>query len=125
MLGQLIQAHRDNLGLSRREFANRVGVSDSTVANWERGKSIPYQKNLEKIAAVVGTTVDELIGAKSEREAVECERPIGRVDSMVLPFVAVPMMAGIPPDRPAPVLAYLAARNNDMSDIRSDHPVNT
>ena len=64
---------------------------DSTVANWERGKSIPFQKNLEKIAAVVGTTVDELIGTKHEREAVESERPTGRVDSMVLPFVAVPM----------------------------------
>jgi len=92
---------------------------DSTVANWERGKSIPFQKNLEKIAAVVGTTVDELIGTKHEREAVESERPTKGLSSVTLPFIIAPILAApmIPEagsiDNPAPALAFFAARNLD------------
>lgn len=35
---------REELGLSRQNFANKIGVDRRTVANWEQGKLIPESK---------------------------------------------------------------------------------
>ncbi len=45
-----IKAHRKKLGLSQTDLALRCGVSQPTVANWERGGHIPRRAALMKIA---------------------------------------------------------------------------
>ena len=49
-----LRSHRERLGISAADFANLVGVSGLTIYNWEKGKSRPQQKQLEKLAAVRG-----------------------------------------------------------------------
>lgn len=47
--------------LSQAEFAERLGVSQSTVQSWETKKNTPTLENLEKIAEVAGWFPEELI----------------------------------------------------------------
>lgn len=49
----------------RKEFAAAVGVSPDTVSDWFRGKSGSYSKRIDKIAAVLGTTVEYLLTGAS------------------------------------------------------------
>lgn len=56
---------RNNVGLSQRAAASKLGVSNAAVALWETGKTFPRAPMLVKIAKLYGCTVDELL--KSEQ----------------------------------------------------------
>ena len=47
--------------LSQREFSEMLGVSQSTVQQWENGKNVPSLENLEKIARRSGMLVEDLV----------------------------------------------------------------
>lgn len=40
LLGEYIAEHRRALGLTQRQFAERLYVTDSAVSKWERGVSL-------------------------------------------------------------------------------------
>jgi len=46
-----LRSTREGRGLSRGALASRLGVSTSSLFNWEVGKSAPRGRNLEKIAS--------------------------------------------------------------------------
>lgn len=54
--GARIARRRQVLDLTQDQLAERLGVSPSTVANWERGVSYPSKK-LGKVEAVLGITL--------------------------------------------------------------------
>ncbi len=56
------QAH-----LTQVELAKRLGIGQSSYADWERGKKKPTQENLVKIAQVLDVTVDYLVGNSEEK----------------------------------------------------------
>ena len=47
--------------LSQRDFAEVLGVSQSTVQQWENGKNVPSLENLEKIARIKGMLVEAFV----------------------------------------------------------------
>jgi len=49
-----LQAQRARLGLSRKEMARLVGVSELSIYNWESGRARPRDAQLKAIAAVRG-----------------------------------------------------------------------
>lgn len=56
------QAH-----LTQVELAGRLGIVQSSYADWERGKKKPTQDNLVKIAQVLNVSVDYLVGNSEEK----------------------------------------------------------
>jgi transcriptional regulator with XRE-family HTH domain len=48
-LPERLHAHRRRLGLSRKKLAGLLGVDQSTVDGWERGKHRPTAQSLELI----------------------------------------------------------------------------
>lgn len=56
----------DKLGMEQKAFAEAVGVKESTVSDWRRGKSNSYNRFLVKIAQVLGTTTADLLGEKQK-----------------------------------------------------------
>ena len=44
-----IKKHRQNLGLTQKALAAKLGVSLPSVVNWENGKISPKGKNLAKV----------------------------------------------------------------------------
>lgn len=47
-------------GIKQTDLANRLGVKQSAVANWESGKSWPLASKLPAIAAALGCTISDL-----------------------------------------------------------------
>ena len=47
--------------MTQKELADRLGVSRSTLAMWETGKSYPRVEVLIKLSEIFGCTIDELI----------------------------------------------------------------
>mgnify|MGYP000115225084 CR=1 FL=1 len=55
------QAH-----LTQVELAKRLGIGQSSYADWERGKKKPTQENLVKISQVLNVSIDYLVGNSYE-----------------------------------------------------------
>ena len=58
-----LKAARVNTNLSQQEAAARIGVSVSTLRNWESGKTFPNQPKIEKLCEVYGISFDVLFFA--------------------------------------------------------------
>ncbi|RYP86674.1 cupin domain-containing protein [Nocardioides guangzhouensis] len=68
-LGAAIRSAREERGLSLREVARRVGVSPSFVSQVETGKANPSVGTLYALVGVLGTSLDDLIGAAGSNGA--------------------------------------------------------
>ena len=67
-LGAFIGDCRRELGLTQRELAEKVHVTDKAVSKWERGLSYPDVTLLEPLAAALELGVEELMACR--RQAV-------------------------------------------------------
>ena len=67
-LGNFISGERKTLGLTQRDLAARLHVTDKAVSKWERGMSYPDVTLLEPLAAALDLTVEELMACR--RQAV-------------------------------------------------------
>jgi DNA-binding XRE family transcriptional regulator len=56
-----LPAARKNANMTQKELGNKVGVSESTVANWENGKTEPTVFQAYKVAGVLGMDLDDII----------------------------------------------------------------
>ncbi len=61
-VGQRIRAAYKAAGLTRREFARRMGVDESAVYRWERGERNPTMANVEKASEVTSADFNTLAG---------------------------------------------------------------
>lgn len=57
---------RKQAGLTQVELAGKLGIVQSSYADWERGKKKPTQENLVKIAQILNVSVDYLVGNSEE-----------------------------------------------------------
>ena len=57
-LARTIITLREKVGLTQREFADKVGMKQSQLARIESGKQMPKLQTLAKLAAVAGYEVE-------------------------------------------------------------------
>lgn len=62
--GQIIKEARENRGLTQKELAGRLHISDRTVSKWERGAGFPDVTLLEPLSDELGITVQSLISGR-------------------------------------------------------------
>ena len=83
-IGRFIAALRKANGLTQRELAERLCVSDKAVSRWERDETAPDLTLIPVIAEIFGVTSDELLrgerapaaptAAEEERAAMKTEK---------------------------------------------------
>ena len=56
---EMLLERRKAAGLSRAELAVKIGVSESTIANWENRKTTPSDENAEKLNGILGAVQTE------------------------------------------------------------------
>jgi transcriptional regulator with XRE-family HTH domain len=61
MLDKLVSI-RKRKGMTQEALSRASGIHRVTIAKYETGTSSPRLTNLEKLAAVLGVTVSELLG---------------------------------------------------------------
>lgn len=59
---------RKSAGLSQMEAANRLGITDAAVCQWETGKTAPRAAMLPRIATLYHCSVDDLLRKREKNE---------------------------------------------------------
>ena len=72
LTGKRIRALREKKGITQKELADLLGVTDAAVSKWEHGKNFPDITLLERLSEVLECKVSELLGLEtgSEEEIV-------------------------------------------------------
>ena len=78
--GAFLSQLRREKGLTQKELAGRLYVSDKAVSKWERGLSLPDIALLTPLAEELGVTVTELLRA---RRLEETALPVEEVEELV------------------------------------------
>ena len=60
---KILKQKRTELGISQKELAARLFVTNATVARWENGSRMPDAAMIAKIADLLGKNVALLINA--------------------------------------------------------------
>lgn len=53
---------RAKFNMTQKDLAERLEMSQQAIAKWENGAAEPTVKNLRELAAIFGTSVDDLLG---------------------------------------------------------------
>lgn len=68
IIAEVIASRRKELGMTQKELAEELNVSDKTLSRWETGKQIPDALTLLNIAKALDLTISEMYGAKETEE---------------------------------------------------------
>ena len=63
MIQITLAAARVNKGLTQSEAAKKIGVSVTSIKNWEAGRTYPTQPQIAKLCSVYGVPYDNLFFA--------------------------------------------------------------
>ncbi len=84
-LGNRIAQLRRDKDLTQEELASAMGVSAQAVSKWENDVSCPDIMLLPKLAAMLGTSVDDLLSDKPKQATRFIENPDKKsIDEMIL-----------------------------------------
>ncbi len=70
-IGQFISALRKANGMTQKQLAERLNVSDKAVSRWERDESAPDLSLIPVIAEIFGVTSDEILRGERKNQADE------------------------------------------------------
>ncbi|MBN2980156.1 helix-turn-helix domain-containing protein [Cohnella algarum] len=65
-LGSRIKKLRKERGLTQDDIGRHLGMGRSNVGHIENGRTIPTSETLDKIANILGTTTDYLLGRSND-----------------------------------------------------------
>ena len=60
-IGRFIAAMRRERGMTQRELAEALGLSNRTISKWECGAGLPELMNVLPLCELLGVTADELL----------------------------------------------------------------
>ena len=66
-LKEHLKEHRNRLGLSQEDVAERIFVSRQTISNWETDRTYPDVQSLLLLSEIFGTSIDELVKGTWQR----------------------------------------------------------
>lgn len=70
-LGSFIAVLRKSRGMTQKDLAEKLGVSDKTVSHWERDESAPDISIIPVIAEIFDVTCDELLKGEKAKSNTE------------------------------------------------------
>ena len=73
-INENIKHYRKSLGLTQKEFAEKLNISDKTVSRWEVGKQIPDALIMPEIAKTLGITINDLYNIDDDTKNDEIPR---------------------------------------------------
>ena len=73
---EIIRELRTKSGMSRKEVAEKVGVTVQTVYRWENGISFPNDVSLKRLSNLFGVSVDTLCGSAPDLICQCCGMPL-------------------------------------------------
>ena len=69
--GELLSRLRKERGMTQKQVAGRLQISDRTVSKWERGAGLPDVSLLKDISALYGVDMEKILEGNLEEKGVE------------------------------------------------------
>ena len=88
-MGEIISTLRKEKGMTQKELAEQMGITDKAVSKWERNLSCPDVTTIPKLAEVLDTTVEKLLDVQPKEQTENSEKK--RVKALILKAVALAM----------------------------------
>jgi transcriptional regulator with XRE-family HTH domain len=85
-IGSALHTALTQRGFNGAQLAEKVGVSANSVSSWMTGKYSPRRRHAERIAEVLGMSVDELYGrvaARAEKASRGRDTPATDAEQLV------------------------------------------
>ena len=64
-MGEIISTLRKEKGMTQKQLADLLNITDKAVSKWERDIAWPDTPTIPKLAEILGVSVEELMNAKS------------------------------------------------------------
>ena len=65
-LGSYIKSRRKNLGMTQKQLAKNVGVTDVTISRYENGEREPSFTEFIKLCEVLGMRIEDFIESEDK-----------------------------------------------------------
>lgn len=91
-MGDLIATLRREQGMTQKDLADKMNVTDKAVSKWERNLSCPDVNTIPHLAQVLGVSVEELMTSTPKQEELQADRKAREREELidlilrVLPF---------------------------------------
>ena len=90
-MGELVSALRREKGMTQKELADKLNITDKAVSKWERDVACPDTMTIPKLAGILGISVEELMNARSA--PITGHKGAGFLVNIILK--AVPLAMGV------------------------------
>lgn len=90
-MGELISTLRKEKGMTQKDLAEKMNVTDKAVSKWERNLSCPDINSLPDLADALGVSVEELLNTTKKEDTATKEKD--KIIDIILK--AIPLAMGI------------------------------
>ncbi|MBQ9777688.1 MAG: helix-turn-helix transcriptional regulator [Clostridia bacterium] len=90
-MGKIISTLRKEKGMTQKELADMLSITDKAVSKWERDVACPDTMTIPRLAEILGVSVEELMNAKAA--PVTGHKGAGYLLDIILK--AVPLAMGV------------------------------
>lgn len=88
MIGKRVKELRMKKGLSQQELGNNIGVTKVSICGYENGTRLPNLEKLVKLAEVLETTTDYLLGREVSITNEETGKYVGSISYEDICFIS-------------------------------------
>ena len=67
-IGKLIAECRKDKKITQSELAEKLGVTDKSIGNWENGRNMPDVSLFKPLCNILGITINDLISGEKLSE---------------------------------------------------------
>lgn len=64
-MGKIIKTLRNEKGMTQKELADKLNITDKAVSKWERDIAFPDTATIPKLAEILEVSLEELMNAKA------------------------------------------------------------
>lgn len=65
-MGELLYKLRQDKGMTQKQLADLMNISDKTISKWERGLGCPDVSLLPEVSQILGVNIEEILSGKIE-----------------------------------------------------------
>ena len=63
-IGKYIAGKRKDLGMTQKQLAEKLGMSDKSVSKWERGVCLPDVSVYSELCQILGISINEFLAGE-------------------------------------------------------------
>ena len=63
-MAEVISSRRKELGMTQKDLAEKLNITDKAVSKWERGIACPDTAAIPRLAQILGVSLEELMNAE-------------------------------------------------------------